>query len=158
MHLPFSTVGGGVDQTAVIGHPPELRDWRRYDPCIRPEIHPSARVEALCTVDSGSFRPTRVGARSWLMKRVHLGHDVIVGEDCELAPGVTVGGEVTIGDRVKIGMNTCVRPRVVIGDGARIGCGSVVIRDVPAGETWAGNPARRIVTAVEREANATIYR
>jgi acetyltransferase-like isoleucine patch superfamily enzyme len=31
-----------------------------------------------------------------------------------------------------------------IGAGAVIGMGSVVLHDVPAGEVWAGVPARRI--------------
>lgn len=33
---------------------------------------------------------------------------------------------------------------VNIGDGAVIGAGSIVNRDIPAGEIWAGNPARFI--------------
>jgi acyl-[acyl carrier protein]--UDP-N-acetylglucosamine O-acyltransferase len=35
-----------------------------------------------------------------------------------------------------------VKPLVTIGDGAIIGGGSVVTKDVPAHEVWAGNPAR----------------
>ena len=33
---------------------------------------------------------------------------------------------------------------VQVGDDARIGMGAVVVTDVPAGEVWAGNPARPI--------------
>ena len=33
---------------------------------------------------------------------------------------------------------------VNIGDGAIIGAGSIVNRDIPAGEIWGGNPARFI--------------
>ena len=33
-------------------------------------------------------------------------------------------------------------PGLTIGEGAMIGAGSVVTKDVPAGELWIGNPAR----------------
>ena len=145
IEIPVSHYFGGIHPSAVIGHSPELRDWRPGDKTISPRIHRTARIGALCTVDAGSQRATQVGARSWLMKRVHLGHDVQVGCDCELAPGVTIGGEVTIGNKVRIGVNACVKPRVTIGDGARIGAGAVVTKDVPAGEVWVGNPAHELV-------------
>lgn len=41
-----------------------------------------------------------------------------------------------------IGANATVLGGVTIGEGALIGAGSVVTRDVPAGELWVGNPAR----------------
>lgn len=53
-------------------------------------------------------------------------------------------GKVTIGDNVFIGMNTLIVNAVNIGDGAVIGAGSIVSKDIPAGEIWAGNPARFI--------------
>jgi acetyltransferase-like isoleucine patch superfamily enzyme len=137
-----NTVGGGCDQTAVIGHAPEARDWRPGDPAWPPLIPPSARIEAYVTVDAGVRRPTRVGSDAWLMKHVHVGHDAIIGDRCELAPGVVVGGYAVLGDDVKVGINASVLPRVEVGAGARIGAGAVVTKDVPAGETWAGNPAR----------------
>lgn len=43
-----------------------------------------------------------------------------------------------------IGAGSTILPGLTIGEGAFIGAGSVVTHDVPAGETWIGNPARRI--------------
>lgn len=44
-----------------------------------------------------------------------------------------------------IGGGALIMPGVNIGDDALIGAGSVVTRDVPAGATVAGNPARVLV-------------
>jgi len=49
---------------------------------------------------------------------------------------------VVIGDNVWIGMNACVLPGVTIGDNSIIGSGSIVTKNVPCNEIWAGNPAR----------------
>jgi maltose O-acetyltransferase len=54
---------------------------------------------------------------------------------------------VRIGSDVWIGGGAIVLPGVAIGDGAVIGAGSVVTRDVPAGATVVGNPARIIASA-----------
>lgn len=40
-----------------------------------------------------------------------------------------------------IGAAAVILPGVTIGENSTIGAGSVVTRDVPAGETWVGNPA-----------------
>lgn len=45
---------------------------------------------------------------------------------------------------VSIGSSVTVLCGVTIGAGALIGAGSLVLGDVPAGEVWAGNPARFI--------------
>lgn len=51
---------------------------------------------------------------------------------------------ITIGNDVWFGVGCCVMPGVTVGDGAVIGAGSVVTRDVPSNEIWAGVPAERI--------------
>lgn len=56
--------------------------------------------------------------------------------------GVEFGRPVRIGSDVWIGGGAIILPGVTIGDGAVIGAGSVVTRDVGAGVTVTGNPAR----------------
>jgi acyl-[acyl carrier protein]--UDP-N-acetylglucosamine O-acyltransferase len=144
---------GYVHDTAVIGAEPESRDFTGAG--ITPVIDVSARIEALVTVDAGCIRPTRIGARSWLFKHVHIGHDVIVGKDVEISTGAVVGGGAWIGDKARIGINATILPRQVIGEGAIIGAGAVVTKDVPAGETWAGVPAESLQSKREAAARAT---
>ncbi len=140
----FSSYGGGIDQTAIIGHPPEGREWTPQDPLFMPILEEGVRIEAFVTIDAGYERPTRIGARSWAMKHSHLGHDVEIGCDVEIAPGAVVCGLCEIGDGVHIGVNASILPMRKVGAGARIGAGAVVTHDVPAGEVWAGNPAVKL--------------
>lgn len=52
--------------------------------------------------------------------------------------------ETQIGNNVSIGSNATILGGIKIGDGALIGAGSVVTKDVPPGEIWAGNPAKKL--------------
>ncbi len=56
--------------------------------------------------------------------------------------GLEFGRPVRIGRNVWVGGGAIILPGIQIGDDAVIGAGSVVTRDVPAGATVMGNPAR----------------
>lgn len=75
----------------------------------------------------------------------------MVEDDVFIGPGVVTlndklkGGEMTyprICRGAKIGGGSVILPGVVIGENAIVGAGSVVTRNVPAGQTVVGNPAR----------------
>lgn len=83
-----------------------------------------------------------LGAHVVLMPRVVLTHDDSVGDFVTLTAGVSVGGRVTIGRCAYLGMNAAVRQDLLIGESATLGMGGVLVRNLPDGQTWAGNPAR----------------
>lgn len=49
---------------------------------------------------------------------------------------------IIIGKRVFIGGHSIILKGVTIGDDSVIGAGSVVTKNIPSGEVWAGNPAK----------------
>lgn len=53
-------------------------------------------------------------------------------------------GEVHIEDDVFIGVNVIICNSVTIGRGSIVGAGSVVTKDIPPYQVWAGNPAKYI--------------
>ena len=58
-------------------------------------------------------------------------------------------GEVHIEDDVFIGVNTIICNSVTIGKGAIVGAGSVVTKDIPPYQVWAGNPAHFIKEGIQ---------
>lgn len=64
------------------------------------------------------------------------------------------GQPVRIGSSVWIGGGAIILPGITIGDEAIVGAGSVVTRNVPAGATVAGNPARVLPPRFARELRA----
>ncbi|WP_164721591.1 acyltransferase [Silicimonas algicola] len=83
-------------------------------------------------------------------ERVAIGPNVYIG-DFDHGPMAGSGrsmygrkGEVIIEEDVWIGANATILRGVTIGVGATVGAGSVVTKNVDAGDMVAGNPARRI--------------
>lgn len=77
----------------------------------------------------------------------YVAHDCVVGDYVTLAPRVCINGNTIIEDGVYIGTGAVLKQGTSdkplrIGKGAVIGMGAVVTKDVEAGTTVVGNPAR----------------
>lgn len=80
----------------------------------------------------------------------YVAHDCVIGDFVTFAPGVKCNGNVHIEDHAYLGTGAVIRQGrpgkpLVIGRGAVIGMGAVVTRDVPAGVTVVGNPAKPLI-------------
>lgn len=115
-------------------------------------VHPTASVARATTIGPGSILLAQVvttadadiGAHCVLMPGVILTHDDVLGDGVTLAAGVRLAGSVHVGAGAYLGSGALVREGVSVGAGAVIGMGAVVLADVPAGQVWVGNPARRL--------------
>lgn len=123
-------------------------------------VLPEAKIGDNCNICSNVF----------VENDVVIGNNVTVKCGVQLWDGVTVEDNVFIGPNVtftndlfprskvhpkeyaktiikkgaSIGANSTIVCGHTIGENAMIGAGSVVTKDVPAGEVWYGNPARYV--------------
>ena len=101
------------------------------------EIHPGAKIGRRVFLDHG------LG--------IVIGETTEIGDDCTIYQGVPLGGtslykgvkrHPTLGKGVVVSAGAKVLGGFTVGDGARIGSNAVVLKEIPAGATAVGIPAR----------------
>jgi sugar O-acyltransferase (sialic acid O-acetyltransferase NeuD family) len=115
-------------------------------------LHPAAVVGAGSTVGPGSVllagtvltADVVVGAHVAVMPHAVLTHDDRVCDYATIASGVRLGGAAVLETGAYVGAGALIREGVTVGAWSLVGMGSVVLHDVPSGQIWAGNPARKL--------------
>lgn len=144
--LRATVIDSNVDRKAVIEHHANVR----YS-TVGKYTYISARSGAVYT-KIGNFcsiaSNVNIGGGAHMLEAVstspifNKGHNVFGKNfaNLEFSPYKTT----VIGNDVWIGNRALILQGVTIGDGAVVGAGSVVTKDIPPYEIWAGNPAKCI--------------
>lgn len=112
--IPQDLKFSGEDVELVIGDNNTIREFTLFNPGTE-----------------GGGAITKVGNNNLFMGYVHLGHDVIIGDNCILANCATLAGHVEMGNNAVIGGMTPIHQFVKIGDFAMVGGASALSQDVP---------------------------
>jgi len=140
-----------------------MRAWR----VELSNISPQAKIGETTVIHAGCHIHDEVviGEHCQIQAMVFIPGGVKIEDYVFIGPGVIFTNDPTMEGRrdvwrptstmvrrnARIGAGAMIRAGVVIGEDARVGMGAVVLENVPRGETWAGNPARRIFYGAGKE-------
>lgn len=106
-------------------------------------IDPSAQVSPTTEFRHGTYIAceavvsvgTDIGKFVIINARAGVGHDSVVGDFCNICPGVTLSGHTVLEEDVLMGANSCTAPSMKVGKGAMVCAGTPVLKDVAPGTT-----------------------
>ncbi len=118
--------------------------WIRFPQLGGVIIEDDVHIGAHATIQRGALGDTIVRRGARIGPHVNISHNVEIGENALIVGHAQVAGGARIGSGAVIWQAAVIANSIEIGPGAVIGMSAAVRHDVPAGEVWAGNPARRI--------------
>ena len=112
--------------------------------------HPAATIGSLSKLGAGTVvcAGARITTNIVVGRHVHvnpnatIGHDTTIGDFVSLNPQAAVSGDCVIESEVLVGVGGIVLNALRVGQGAVIGAAACAVRDVAAGATVVGIPAR----------------
>jgi sugar O-acyltransferase (sialic acid O-acetyltransferase NeuD family) len=125
---------------------PHLEWPQLVHPSVQMEFS-SAKLEKGIILCAGTIGTVNVTVESFALVNLActLGHESRIGRGSVLNPTVNISGGVIIEEGVLVGTGAQILQYVRIGAGSTLGAGGVANKDIPAGTTAVGVPAKPLV-------------
>ncbi|MDJ0365151.1 acetyltransferase [Hymenobacter sp. H14-R3] len=141
-------VGSSAGRAAVVARLTSPRLW--FPALVHPQVALLAgqrvALGAGCLIQRGCILTCDITLGRFVLLNLGctVGHDVVLEDFCSLMPHANVGGAAHLAAGVYLGTNATIIHQIRIGAATTVGAGAVVVRDLPAGCTAVGVPARAI--------------
>lgn len=115
-------------------------------------IHPSVQAAKYLEIGTGAVitagciltTQIKIGNHVYLNLDTTIGHDVIIEDFVNLAPGCHISGNVILREGADLGTGAVILQGITIGKWSTIGAGAVVIDNIPDDAVAVGMPAKVI--------------
>lgn len=99
-----------------------------------------------CTIVRGQLTDTRIGDYGRLGSNINIGHNVRIGDKTVMSSSGVISGGSIVGENCNIAAGVTINAKITVGDSCMIGLGSVVTKSLTPGKKYFGNPARLLPT------------
>ncbi len=158
------------DNRFILGTGNPIVRFKLYKKFLKMGLHPFSLISKDASI--GKFG-VRLGDALNIMRRVVLTndiqigkgtlinasctihHDTVIGDFCEISPGVHITGSCCIGNFSSIGTGAVILPNRRIGKNVKVGAGALVNKDIPDNSTAIGIPAK--VIKIEESLNEYLW-
>ncbi|MEO8583948.1 MAG: UDP-3-O-(3-hydroxymyristoyl)glucosamine N-acyltransferase [Flavitalea sp.] len=122
--------------------------YKKMESCGRVVIEDEAEIGAGCTIDRGVSSDTRIGRGTKIDNQVHIGHDVVIGNNCLIAAQAGIAGATTLGNGVTIWGQVGISKTLTIGDNAVVNAQSGIGRNLEGNKVYWGSPVEDAKTKI----------
>ncbi|MDI9244983.1 acetyltransferase [Marinobacter sp. CHS3-4] len=117
-------------------------------------VHPTSVISSYASIGPGCVlfansvvnAGASIGSGAIVNTGAVVEHDCQVGDFAHISPNAVLAGGVSVQQRAWVGACASVKQLLTIGQASIVGMGAVVVKDVPAGTTVVGSPAKAIKT------------
>ncbi|MEL6449818.1 MAG: UDP-3-O-(3-hydroxymyristoyl)glucosamine N-acyltransferase [Pseudomonadota bacterium] len=125
------------------------QSWSRIASLGSVVVGDDVEIGTNTAIDSGTIRPTRIGDRTKIDNLVHIGHNVVIGQDNLICGQVGIAGSVTVGNFIVMAGQVGISDNLTIEDRVVLAAACKVMSSVRAGKVMLGYPATEMQTQLD---------